>query len=133
MRTLLLIVIVCSLSWIAFAEETAADFEAQGTAALKRSQAEPDAIVSAAIFFGKASAAYQDAKDDVKTTEMNSFLYWCKKKMTLKQMDAFLEIGDSAAASIAKRMKEMESGCAPGGSRQELFRTRRSLRERPSR
>ena len=43
--------------------ETPAELEILGATALKLSQTEPDAIVSAAINYGKA-------------TEMNSFLYW---------------------------------------------------------
>ncbi|HLX62411.1 MAG TPA: hypothetical protein VKX17_14130, partial [Planctomycetota bacterium] len=111
MRATCLLAIVCVhlLSSAVFAEETAAEFEARGIAALKLSQAEPDAVISAAIYFGKAVAAYGQAKDDAKATEMNSFLYWCKKKMTLKQMDAFLSAGDDTVAATAKHMKEMES------------------------
>src|SRR5205823_3526140 len=48
------------------------------------------------------------AKNDDKATEMNSFLYWCKKKMTLQQMDAFLKGGDAVNATVARRMKELE-------------------------
>ena len=72
--------------------------ESKGIAALKLSQAEPDAVVSAAIYFGQAADAYQAAGNTEKATEMNSFLYWCKKKMTLAQMDVFLKGGDAINA-----------------------------------
>jgi len=39
-------------------------------------------IVDAARNFAKAAALYSGAADEEKTVEMNSFLYWCKKKMT---------------------------------------------------
>ena len=101
--------------------EDAAEFESKGIAALKLSQREPDAIVSAALYFGKASAAYEQAKDDAKATEMNSFLYWCKKKLTLQQMDAFLK-GDSAiAGDVVKRMKEVESAVPPPDDAQKYY------------
>ena len=38
--------------------------------------------------------------------EMNSYLYWCKKKMTLKDTDAFLK---SEGAAVLERLKEVES------------------------
>ncbi len=103
------------------AEETAAEAEAQGIAALKHSQSEPDAIIAAAIYFGKSAAAYDQAKDEAKATEMNSFLYWCKKKMTLKQMDAFLNGGDASAIAIAKHMQEMEAVVVPAADAQNYF------------
>ena len=77
----LLAVLICATVLCASAE-TAADFEAQGIAALALSQKDADAIVSAAISFGRASANYQRGGDESKSVEMNSYLYWCKKKMT---------------------------------------------------
>ena len=93
--------------------EDAADLEAKGIAALKLSQNDADAVVSAAIYFGQASELYQAAKNDDKATEMNSFLYWCKKKMTLQQMDEFLKGGSAINAAVAKRMKEIEAAPQP--------------------
>lgn len=93
--------------------EDAADLEAKGISALKLSQNEPDAIVSAAIYFGQASALYQSAHNDEKATEVNSFLYWCKKKMTSHQIDEFLKGGSAINAKIAQRMKEIETAPPP--------------------
>ena len=105
-----LVSIACVLAFAASVatEEEPVDLEAPGIAALKLSQTEPGAIVSAAIFFGKASAAYERAKDDAKATEMNSFLYWCKKKMTLQQMETFLKGGNADNVALINRMESVE-------------------------
>ncbi|HLX60890.1 MAG TPA: hypothetical protein VKX17_06370 [Planctomycetota bacterium] len=107
-----LVVLLCLLAFAARSED-AAELEAKGIAALKLSQNESDAIVSAAIYFGQATELYQSAKNNEKATEMNSFLYWCKKKMTLQQMDAFLKGGDAINVKIAQRMKEIEAAPPP--------------------
>src|SRR6185295_2626911 len=106
------VALVTTLAFIAFVAraETAAEFEAKGIAALKLAQTEGDAIVSAAIFFGQASESFEKSGNEEKATEMNSFLYWCKKKMPLQQMDAFLK-GDNAP--IAKRMQHLEQIAPP--------------------
>ena len=88
--------------------EDAAELEVKGAVALKLSQTQSDAIISAAISYGKAAAVYEQSGNDAKATEMNSFLYWCKKKMTLKQMDGFLAQHDADTAIVAKRFKELE-------------------------
>src|SRR5579862_9340569 len=107
-----LVVLLCLLAFAARSED-AAELEAKGIAALKLSQNESDAIVSAAIYFGQATELYQSAKNNEKATEMNSFLYWCKKKMTLQQMDACLKGGDAINVKIAQRMKEIEAAPPP--------------------
>jgi len=106
--------VACTLLLLAGAlrAEEAAELEARGASALKQSQAEPDAIISAAIYFGRAAAAYEQGANSVKVVEINAFLYWCKKKMTAEQTEAFLKGGNDAAA-IAKRMKDVEA-LAPG-------------------
>ncbi len=101
--------------------EDAAELETQGIAALKLSQTDSDAIVSAAIYFGKAASLYDQANNDDKASEMNSFLYWCKKKMTLRQTEAFLNRSDAAAASIALRMKELEATALVARWTRKLF------------
>ncbi|HLX62081.1 MAG TPA: hypothetical protein VKX17_12435 [Planctomycetota bacterium] len=100
--------------------EDADELAAKGIAALKLSQNEPDAIVSAAIFLGQAKEIYEAKKDDAKAQEMNSDLYWCKKKMTLQQMEAFLKGGDAINAKIAQRMKEIEAA-PPADEAQTYF------------
>src|SRR5262249_51548851 len=77
-------------------------------------------VVSAAIYFGQAADAYQAAGNTDKATEMNSFLYWCKKKMTLAQMDAFLKGGDAVNAAVAKRLNEVDAA-APANEAQMFF------------
>ncbi|HLX61107.1 MAG TPA: hypothetical protein VKX17_07470 [Planctomycetota bacterium] len=123
MRILELIAVpcVCLIAAAAAAEESATDLEAKGIAALKQSQDEPDVILTAAINFGKAAAAYEQAKDDAKAVEMNSFLYWCKKRMTLQQMDAFLKGGDVVSIAVAKRMETVVKTIPPPDEAQTYF------------
>jgi len=133
MRTLNSIVIafVFLLAGSVAAEE-AAELEAEGIDALKLSMNESDAVVAAAIYFGKAADAYDQAHDSIKATEMNSFLYWCKKKMTLQQMDAFLKGGDASSVAIAKRMAAIERAApAPNEAREYFQRAEAYSRQRP--
>ncbi len=104
----------------ALAEESPAELEAKGIAALKLSQTQPDAIVSSAIYFGRAVEAFEKTGDTTRAMDMNSYLYWCKKKMTFQQMESFLKGGDAALESVAKRMKALEKA-APGADDSKLY------------
>ncbi len=94
-----------------FGEDDAATFETRGVEALYMSQTESGAIVTAAVQFSKASAAYEAAGNETKATEMNSFLYWCKKKMTLQQCDEFVSGKTPEAQSVGKKLADV--GVAP--------------------
>src|SRR4051812_45429156 len=102
-RLIVLAFIIPALVSSASCSEGASDLEFKGARALKQSQTEPDAILSAAIYYGKAAEAYEKSGDETKATEMQSYLYWCKKKMTLTQMDVFLKGGSADALAVAKR------------------------------
>ena len=93
-----IILIAALLAAIAPAEE-ADDFREKGIAALKESQVNPRAIVEAARHFVKAADLYNAAGNEEKNVEMNSFLYWCKKKMTLEDIDAFTKGGEAAVTN----------------------------------
>ncbi len=41
---------------------------------------------------------YAAAGDESKATEMNSFLYWCKKKMSYQDIEEFTKKGDVVTA-----------------------------------
>ncbi len=79
--------------------EEADDLREKGIAALKESQANPRAIVEAARCFVKAGELYNAAGNEEKNVEMNSFLYWCKKKMTMEDIDAFTKGGEAAVST----------------------------------
>ncbi len=92
--------ILCSL-FVApaiFAED-AAELREKGIQALKDSQANPRKIVDAARFFAKAAAMFSDGANEEQSVEMNSFLYWCKKKMTMEDIDAFTKGGETAVSN----------------------------------
>ena len=79
-------VLSCLLLAALFASaEDADDWRTKGISTLKLSQSDPSALVDAARNFAKAGELYSAAGDQEKSVEMNSFLYWCKKKMTLQQ------------------------------------------------
>ena len=122
MRRILVSVLamLCFSAAFTRAEETPAELEAKGIAALKASQTNADQIVAAAIFFGKAADSYDKAHLESKATDMNSYLYWCKKKMTYQQIDAFLKANDAAMTAVAKRMKDLESA-APKADDAKLY------------
>src|SRR5438874_1943714 len=74
--------------------QDAADYRKLGLEALKESQTNPRTIVEAARNFAKAAALYEAQGKEDSVVEMNSFLYWCKKKMNMQDMDAFLNNKD---------------------------------------
>src|ERR1043165_5469432 len=107
MRTRVALIALLSLFAHVARAQTAAELETQAVSALKLSQTEPDALISAAILLGSAADAYTAAGEAAKTIEVDSFLYWCKRKLSLAQMDAIVKGGESAQAAIA-RMKAFE-------------------------
>ena len=96
--TLLTLIMLIAHPFILHAED-ADEVREKGIAALKDSQTNPRAIVDAARLFVRAGALYGDAGDEEKNVEMNSFLYWCKKKMTLVDIEQFTKGGEAAVTS----------------------------------
>ena len=93
---LVTLIFLCTAHYVQ--AEDADDFRAKGIAALKDSHVNPRAIVDAARSFVKAAELYAAAGNDEKNVEMNSFLYWCKKKMTLQDIEAFTKGGEGAVS-----------------------------------
>ncbi|MEI6234487.1 MAG: LamG-like jellyroll fold domain-containing protein [Planctomycetota bacterium] len=83
------------LGWSCAAEDAETE-RTQGIVALKESQTNPRAIVVAARHFAKASDLFVTAGNDDKATEMNSFLFWCKKRMTYQDIEQFTKGADAA-------------------------------------
>ena len=110
--------------------EEADDFRAQGIAALKDSQSRPHAIVDAARHFVKAAELYTAAGNEEKSVEMNSFLYWCKKKMTLQDIDAFTKGGESA---VLTKFATLEKVAPKTDEAQTWFERAGKIRDRQSR
>ncbi|HLX61790.1 MAG TPA: hypothetical protein VKX17_10955 [Planctomycetota bacterium] len=107
-RILLLFSIAAGLVFaLAARAEDAAELRAQGIQALNESQTTPSRIVDAARFFVKAEELYDRAREQEKAVEMNSFLYWCKKKMTLEDIERFTAGGEAAVAVKLKAVEEM--------------------------
>ena len=87
--------------------QDADELREKGIAALKESQANPRAIVEAARAFVKAEALYVQAGNDEKSVEMNSFLYWCKKKMAMEDIDAFVKGGEEAVSTKLNAIEKL--------------------------
>jgi len=83
------------------------DIREKGIAALKDSQTNPRVIVEAARAFVKAAELYAASGDDEKSVEMNSFLYWCKKKMTMNDIDAFVKGGETGVSAKLNAIEKL--------------------------
>src|SRR5262245_53090994 len=114
MRALLWTIIFAAPAAGAMRAEDAAEFESRGIAALKLSETQSDAIISAAIYFGQAASAYE------KAAELNSFLYWCTKKILPAQKEVILKQGGSGAAEALKRFSDSEK-VLPASEAQAFF------------
>ncbi len=108
MRSCIAIAALLLLAFVVRADD-AADLHKKGIEALKESQTNPEAIVTAARYFAQAAALYEAQKNEALAVETNSYLYWCKKKMTLADIDAFVK-GDAA---LGERLKILEKAPAP--------------------
>lgn len=112
MRNILLLVVTMLFGCVAFVDvahaESPSELETTGAEALSRSQTEPDAIIAAALFYSRASAGYEASGNETKAVEMNSYLYWCKKKMTLDQMNDFLVKGETHGKEIVEKLQSAD-------------------------
>lgn len=74
--------------------ETAQEFRAAGIQALRR-----DKVVEAAEKFAAAAEACEKEGDEPAQVEANSFLYWCRKKLTRNDLE---RTGKNVAARLEK-------------------------------
>ncbi len=117
MRVPLILTFFTLLIAPALLAEDADEVRERGVTALKESQANPRSIVEAARLFVKAGELYNTAGNEEKVVEMNSFLYWCKKKMTLEDIDAFTKGGE---AHVTSKLAAVEKD-APKDDAQKWF------------
>ena len=115
MRVYVLAICVAVLaSFTARTEEDAGALQQAGIDALKESQFEPKLIVTAARCFAKAAALYEKENDEEHAVETNSYLYWCKKKMTFADIEEFTKgldtgIAERVTAAAAKKVEVSEA------------------------
>lgn len=84
---------VCLIAWMltmaVWAAEDPDKVYAEGVAQLQAAQADPKALVPAVKLLAKAYSLYEAAKaPEDKLQEVNSCLYWAKKKMTLADTES---------------------------------------------
>ncbi len=115
-RMILLIVI----SWLLVTSAaTAADDpqqqasarQAVGLELLAQAESKPERIIDAALAFGEALSLYQALGDTDNVCAMQANLYWCRKKMDAKQIEAWLAAKrkPAPAGSPAAMVKPEES------------------------
>ena len=87
-----------------FSAEDGNDFYSKGLDALRQAQSDHAALVPATKLLAKAAELYEAAGNDARAAEVNSCLYWAKKKMTLADSDLLKENAGvvSKLESIAK-------------------------------
>jgi hypothetical protein len=90
------------------AETTPEQGREAGFAALKAAQADPDQIILAARLLSQSADAFAKAGKDAEAQEVESYLFWCKKKMTLQQIDAFLGTGNGVAKAVVAKLEAIE-------------------------
>ncbi len=86
-----------------FAEDTPDQLRDKGFDALKAAQSDDTKIVEAARLLAQSAEAYEKAGNDSAASELGSYLFWCKKRMTLEQAEAFAGKGDTGKR-IAERL-----------------------------
>ena len=104
---------VCAALSIRAEEDAAALQQVRHRRAESESQLEPKLIVTAARCFAKAAALYEAQNDEEHAVETNSYLYWCKKKMTLADIEEFTKGLDTGiaerVAAVAKKVEVSEA------------------------
>ena len=101
MRILTIFILACLVAQCD--AEDADEQREKGIAALKESQRNPEKIVAAARGFAKAAALYTEKGDEEKAVEANSYLYWCKKKMSMRDIEEFIKTeGPERAKQLEK-------------------------------
>ena len=80
----------------------------RGLVALKAAQADESRIVEAARLLSQAADAYAAKGEDAAAEELNAYLYWAKKKMTLQQMDALLGTDKPTAEKVIAKLEAVE-------------------------
>ncbi|MCY3022201.1 MAG: hypothetical protein NTW87_24585 [Planctomycetota bacterium] len=102
--------LACLLCLGAFAGESETLFEAlaekayqEGIAKLKDSQADHAALLPAMRLLAKAAEAFEKAGDEAKVVEVNSCLYFAKKKMTLADTQGIGTNGTAKRLEVAAK------------------------------
>jgi len=121
MRGVLVLFLIVGLA--CFAEDADAVYQ-QGLTKLRQSQSDQTALVPTTKLLAQAAALYEKMGEETKSAEVNSCLYWAKKKMTLADTNAFkgnLEVtkrleatAKAVPVSEAQKMLERADAFAQG-------------------
>ena len=91
MRLIVLIVMTFALASVDAADlEAARAYQQQGEEALIAANTDTSKCVDAALLLTKARAIYEEAEQWDKVQELNSYIFWCKKRMNNSDLDRYL-------------------------------------------
>ena len=111
MRTLRLVPILlsCCLAQLAGVEvqATAASHVQAGLVALRASDNDPSQSVPAALAFAQALDLYRKAGDVDGITEMQANIFWCRKRMSMEQLQAYIASRKDDAPAAATIQAEL--------------------------
>jgi hypothetical protein len=92
-RLFVLIALIAATVVPTAAGEASGDVEElyrQGVAAMRASDNDPSKSVDAAILLTQAKELYEAEENWDKVREVNSYIFWCKKRMNNSELDAYL-------------------------------------------
>ena len=99
MKPIAYLVVLLLLAGLNCKAEDAESVYKEGVAKLRLAQSDHAALVPATKLLAQAAALFEAAGDEAKSAEVNSCLYWAKKKMTLADTQAI-----KGNAEVAKRL-----------------------------
>ncbi len=82
--------------------ETPNELRDRGLEALRAAQSDESKLVEAARVLAQAAGAYERAGNEPAAVELNSYLYWCKKRLTLAQSEVLAGKGDSGRRAASR-------------------------------
>ncbi len=95
-------------------QATAASHAQAGLVALRASDNDPAQSVPAALAFAQALDLYRKAGDVDGITEMQANIFWCRKRMSLEQLQAYIasraQDAPAAATIQAELLREVPAG-----------------------
>ncbi len=99
----------------------AAQQASEGLAAMKASDNDTAKSIDAAIAFSKALHAYEQLDDQEACAEMRANIFWCKKRMNLDDLRAYLARKGEANTSALQKAVEIADAKVPATEAKEYY------------
>lgn len=107
--------------------EDADDFYSRGLDSLRQAQSNHAALVPATKLLTKAAELFEAVGDETKAAEVNSCLYWAKKKLTLGDTESF-----NATPAVVSRLELVTKAIDSSSAQQWLDRAGKVAKDHPS-